>query len=147
MNIPNNFYVTLLSNNSLMVYENNSLSAFSNLVNLPTLTTKEDWEVGITELFLNEGSTEISTILFIYSDIIKPRCIGNQHIRCIRVLPFKGQSKCYEFNNVEYYPIEISVINDISILIATSNGAQYNFNPSTIANYITLHFRKKRQNI
>lgn len=143
MNIPSNFYVTLLSNNSLMVYENNTLSAFSNLVNLPTLTVKEDWEVGVTELFVNDGSSDISSILFIYSDIMKPRCIGNKNIRCIRVIPFKGKSICYDFHNVEYYPLEISVINDISILIANSDGSQYNFIDSTTPNYITLHFRKK----
>lgn len=142
MNIPTNFYVTLLSNNSLMIYEDNVLSAFTNLVNLPTITSKEDWEVGVTELYLNDGSTELPTILFIYSDIIKPRCIGNKNIRCIRVLPYKGQSICYDFHNVEYYPLEISIINDISILIANSDGTQYNFQSSTTPNFITLHFRK-----
>lgn len=143
MNIPTNFYVTLLSDNSLIVYENNTLSAFSNLVNLPILTAKEEWEVGVTTMFLNDGSSDIPSILFIYSDIMKPRCIGNKNIRCIRVLPFNGKSTCYDFHNVEYYPLEISTINDISILIANSDGSQYDFLASSTPNYITLHFRRK----
>lgn len=147
MNIPASFYITLLSNNSLMVYEGNTLSAFSNLVNLPFSISKEEWEVGVTELFLNDGSSKASTIVFIYSDIIRPRCVGDKNIRCIRIVPFKGESMCYDFHNIEYYALEISIINDISFLISNSDGLQYSFNSSSTPNYITLHFRKKLYNL
>lgn len=147
MNIASDFYVTLLSDNSLLVFENNTLSAFTNLVNLPTLTSKEDWEVGVSELFLNDGAIELSTILFIYTDIIKPRCVGNKNIRCMKIIPFKGKSLCFDFHNVEYYPLELSEINDISVLILNSDGIQYNFNPSTTPNFITLHFRKTKKDV
>lgn len=144
MNIQTNFYVTLMSSNSLTVYENNVLSAFTNLVNLPTLTVKEDWEVGVTDVILQDGLEESPTILFIYTDIIKPRCIGNKNVRCIRVLPFKGKMEFFNLNNVEYYPLELSSINDISIEIAILDGSHYNFKSAVLPNTITLHFRKKK---
>lgn len=46
------FSLTLLSNSSSELYEN-TLSAFTNLLN-PSITLDDDWEVGLSHIFLNK---------------------------------------------------------------------------------------------
>lgn len=77
--------------------------------------------------------------LFIYADVINPRCVGNKILKCLRVPPFNEKSKCFEFKSVE-----IATIKDVSILILSANGAVYNFCETIIPTYIILHFRKKK---
>jgi len=151
------FFVTVLSNNSLNVYPDNVQCAFTNMVNI-SQNIGENWEVGISEIYLNDlPANEVLVVvdnrqtmhtmnrglIFIYTDIIKPRCVGDKTTRCLRVLLHNGIAKMMQFKNIEYYQIENCHIRDISILMSDSSGYKIPFKPSAIPIYVTLHFRKK----
>lgn len=189
MFFQNEFFVTVLSNDSLNVFPDNVKCAFTNIVNIPE-TMSDEWEVGITDIYLNncfgknhkklrrdtkENTSEESSSnssefislvnsetfrykaaplkadeieygpIFIYTDIIKPRCVGSKRPRCLRVLFTNGREKFMQFRNVEYYPIENYSPNEISILITDSSGYKIPFETSSIPIFLTLHFRKRRK--
>ncbi|QKS69578.1 hypothetical protein 4 [Drosophila-associated adintovirus 2] len=156
MSNSDSFIVTLFSNNSLNVFHDNVQSAFTNIVNI-SQNLGENWEVGISELYLNDlPSTEILLVMenrksiqnmnkgliFVYTDIIKPRCVGDKRTRCLRILFHNGAAKMMQFKNIEYYPIENCDVRDISILITDSKGYKVPFKPSSIPIYVTLRFRR-----
>lgn len=158
MSSVDSFLVTLFSNNSLNVFPDNVQSAFTNIVNISE-NLNENWEVGISELYLNDlPTTEVLIVvdnlksmhsmnrglIFIYTDIIKPRCVGDKRTRCLRVLLHNGVARMMQFKNIEYYPMENCDVRDISILISDSSGYKVPFKPSAIPIYVTLSFRKKR---
>ena len=172
------FYVTVFSNNSMNKYTNNVLSCFTNYIDSP-LGLKENWEVGITEMYHNKfissykadetcvnlendtaekrlcsydhnelnkkyKSQKLMDFMFIHTDIIKPRHVGDQMIRCIKVLPANTLQDDYiKFGRIEYYPIEMSYIRSVSIAILDSESNRINFIQSILPTMITLHFRKK----
>lgn len=82
------FNVTILSNDSINKYPENVLSSFTNYMDTP-LTLGENWQVGISEIFLNKFKIESNDIeiVYIYSNIIRPRIVGDQCVRCLKVLP------------------------------------------------------------
>lgn len=82
-----------------------------------------------------------------YTDIIKPRSIGDTNTRCLYMCPlgtFTDRSKAlaYEIDNVQYCPIEKHNISEINILIADENGEQINFEGGVFMTCLVLHFRK-----
>lgn len=152
MNV-NEFYVTLLSDNSMNVYTYNVQSSFTNIVNIG-IKTDESWEVGLTEIFLNNaelvdqnsdvaGIEHPISITFVYTDIMKPRCVGDKKPKCLRLFAFNGRRQTQSFHNVEYYPVDQTTIKDISILITDANGKKIKFKQSFTPIYATLHFRRK----
>ena len=160
------FHITLLSNDSIDKYPNNVLSVFTNYLDTPIVFTS-DWEVGITELFYNkfipkndhevicDGNGEQKTCVhwkpdrimdffFIHTDIISTRRVGNQMVRCLKVLPADASRAEYvKFGRIEYYPIESSYIRSISIAILDVESQRINFADSSLPTFITLHFRQK----
>lgn len=84
----------------------------------------------------------IKGFAFIYCDIIKPRLIGNQCNRCLRIIPRTNVPQHIVFKNVEYYPVQTNVIQSISILIIDDQGEKMNFSSSSIPTMCTLHFKK-----
>lgn len=219
-----NFFITLLSNSSISVFENNTLSSFTNILNIP-IKLDGTWVVGISAIYLNKlkisvrkrdvsnnlNSTEshkklkefsksiedkkedrgkvnnnnnnllqlphlpeyMSTLLnplnllknsiddhseiikqnvfqstnivthgFIYSDIIQPRLVGDQNIKCLKILQKSNLQQSLEFSTIEYYPLQSNYITDISILITNDNGDKMNFENSKIPTMCTLHFKK-----
>lgn len=82
-------------------------------------------------------------LMFVYTDIINPRCIGSIESRFLRVVPCAdSKGGCISFKNVEYCPLEKTFIESISILIADGTGKKIAFNSSTKPTYIMLHFKK-----
>lgn len=82
-----------------------------------------------------------------YTDIIKPRIIGDTEARCLYMSPlgtFTDRSKAlsYEIDNVQYCPIEKYNISEINILIADENGEQINFEDGLFMTCLVLHFKK-----
>lgn len=190
--MSNQFFLTLLSNNSVDIYSNNVLSSFSNYLESP-LNLYGSWEVGISEIFYNafaptiqigdpdfarrvqEMSEQIeklkemldneyidtslldssilrattavdmeySEMIYIHTDIIRPRIVGDQLVRCLKILPAKGKQQEYiRFGVIEYYPVELFYIRNISIMLLDSEAKKIDFNRSSLPTLLTLHFRK-----
>lgn len=82
-------------------------------------------------------------ILYVYTDIIKPKIIGNMHTRYLKVLPvLTNSNQIIRFRHVEYCPIEKTFIESISIKITDAQGELLNFKPSYVPTYVMLHFKK-----
>lgn len=93
---------------------------------------------------ISNANHEKSTFIYIYTDIIKPRPIAGQNVRCLRVLPVhNNKAQSMQFMNVEYHPVEKSFLENLSILIVDGLGQKINFNSSSNPTMITLHFKKK----
>ena len=90
-------------------------------------------------------SEENKTVLmFIYTDVMKPRTIGNQATRCLKIIPSNGKGQNIIFDMPEYYPIEQQTLRTLSIQIANDIGEKINFEPSNIPTYCVLHFIKEK---
>lgn len=93
------------------------------------------------------NTTPNANFIYVYSDIIKPRFCGSQLVRVLRVIPNTDTAqKRIEFKNVEYYPLELTNFDSISILLADAQGERIKFHTATTPTYLQLHFRKKRIN-
>lgn len=118
--------------------------------------TKPSQEVGISvdQLFFPEEYHPIPNItpqltypilnyMYIYSEIIKPRYVGDVRSRYLKVLPkLDSRADIIKIDNIEYCPVEKSYIENISILICDDQGIQINFKSGTSPTYIMLHFIK-----
>lgn len=85
---------------------------------------------------------EVNNIIFVYTDIIKPRYVGNKKTKCLKIMSISTLKNYIHFNRVEYFPIETLNINDISIMIRNDEGLELNL-IDYIPVYCTLHFKKK----
>lgn len=82
--------------------------------------------------------------LYVYTDIIKPRIVGNKQARILRILPIVDTTQqLFTFDNIEYVPVEKEFIENISIQIADSTGEKADIVDSKSPTFVTLHFRKK----
>jgi hypothetical protein len=93
-----------------------------------------------------EKTPHVNKLMYLYLDIIKPRFLGDQYVRCIRVIPSTSLEEIIHFNHIEYYPVELKYIESISVLISDDQGEKINFKDSFIPFYCTLHFKKKSIN-
>ena len=84
--------------------------------------------------------------LCIYSDILKPRIIGDRISRAMYIHPMQNsemnERNVVNIKNVEYYPLEKTNIEEIDILLADETGEQIDFNNSSFSSMILLHFKK-----
>lgn len=82
-------------------------------------------------------------MLYIHTDIICPRIVGDQMVRCLKVTPANGKQQEYiKFGRIEYYPVELFHIRSISISILDSESNRINFHNSLLPTMVTLNFRK-----
>lgn len=82
-------------------------------------------------------------LLYIHIDIINPRVVGDQMVRCLKVMPACGKQQEYiKFGRIEYYPVELFHIRNISVQILDGESNRIDFNESLLPTMITLHFRK-----
>lgn len=176
----NEFYVTLLSNNSMKRYPQNVQSSFTNYIDPPIILSPGQWFVGITEIFHNKFIPSFHTnmlsdatvvinnenfslpvdksftfeplervkpsyeFMYIYSDLICERIIGDQRSRCLKVLPTTSKpEQMVRFGRVEYYQVDVNHLRSISLMITDEEGERINFRDSVQPIMITLHFRKK----
>lgn len=142
------YYVTLLSNNSMKYYETNTLSSFTNRLPVP-LNLNGNWVVGLTEMYVNSFQHQINAdaikqfrLLFIYSDIVQPRMIGDSFVKCIKLYHTDGKAEYVTFPRVEYHPVSSSTIRDITILLKDETALQADFVNSVKPTFCTLHFKK-----
>lgn len=176
---PNEFYITLLSNNSMNRFPKNVQSAFTNYIDPPIILTPGEWYVGITEIFhnkfipafqnlpadstvlVNKNHVSVASdeslvfspegrsrpaydMMYIYSDIISERIIGDQQTRCLKVLPtLTKPEQMIRFGRVEYYQVDVNHLRSISIRITDEEGDQIDFKRSVLPTMVTLHFKKK----
>lgn len=85
--------------------------------------------------------------LCIYTDMIKPRIIGDRLTRALYMQPIQNESdwssrNVIDVKNVEYYPLEFIDMSEINILFADETGEQINFNNSTFSTMVLLHFKR-----
>lgn len=84
-----------------------------------------------------------SDLMYIHTDIITPRIVGDQMVRCLKVLPASGRNQEYvKFGRIEYYSVEPVHVRSISVCILDAEANKINFNYSLLPTMITLHFRK-----
>lgn len=172
--MANQFNITLLSNDSVNKYPRNVLSSFTNYIETPlnlygswevgiseifyndfNVTYSEAKEM-LEEGFIDTGILEevsnktkntdqnFFDMLYIHTDIIYPRVVGDQMVRCLKVMPASGKQQEYKtFGRIEYYPVELFHIRSISVNILDGESNRINFNESLLPTMITLHFRKK----
>lgn len=82
-------------------------------------------------------------MFYIHVDIICPRIVGDQMVRCLKVMPASGKEQEYiKFGRIEYYPVELFHIRSISVNILNSESNRISFHQSLLPTMITLHFRK-----
>lgn len=101
--------------------------------------------VHTVELLDKEDLTDLKffDLLYIHADIICPRVVGDQMVRCLKVMPASGKQQEYiKFGRIEYYPIELFHIRSISVSILDSESNKINFYKSILPTMLTLHFRK-----
>lgn len=138
--------MTLLSNNSMTIYADNTLSAFSNSIPR-ALTLDGSWSVGLSEFACTSYESKETgkpKLMFMYTDIIKPRQMGNILSRYLRVIPIRknNEIQTLQFNPVHYCAVEEFYIENISILLSDAKGDQINFNASTTPTMVVLHFKR-----
>lgn len=83
-----------------------------------------------------------STIMYVYTDLIKPRFIGNMQTRYLRIIPNANNERHIRFTHVEYCPVEVSHIQSVSILLTDGTGEKIKFIDSKVPTYVMLHFKK-----
>lgn len=166
----NEFTITLLSSNSLEKFVENVQSSFTNYLQSSLIFSPGDWCVGVTEIFHNAfipsfAKTEINNqeehidaihtsqpiphdLMYINCDIIEDRIIGDQRVKCLKVLPtLSATEQIIRFGRIEYYPVGVCHIRSISIIISDQEGKLINFKKSIVPTMITLHFRKINKSI
>lgn len=145
---PNNeFYISLLSNNSIDRYKQNTLSSFTNHLASPIDLSTDDWYVGIVEIECNLTNTTNNFIELgcVYTDFIKPQFIGNTLTRYLRILPMKNSTRLlqsFQFKPIQYCSVDQKYIESISILIANLEGKNIEFKDSKVPTYLLLHFKR-----
>lgn len=94
----------------------------------------------------NLQNTIANKLMFVYTDIMKPRMLGNTQSRFMRITAIntetKMQTQRITFDHIEYMPIARMRINNISILLADRLGLDIELEPNVIT-YVMLHFIKK----
>ena len=111
----NSFYITLFSNASREVNENNTHADFiMKLSRTNNLGTSPNWEVGVCEVLCSSPSTSSLITVGVtpcadqamkYCNHISPQFVGDSNVRCMRTFPTTS-CRHYEFRNVQYVLVE-----------------------------------------
>jgi hypothetical protein len=81
--------------------------------------------------------------MFVYTDIIPSRHVGSQFHPVLSVLPIKEISHEYTaIKNIQYFPVNKEVINDISLRFNDEFGDPLAFEAGTLPTCVTLHFKR-----
>ena len=100
------------------------------------------YDQNIKNKLLPDEESHLNT-MFIYTDLIKHRMIGDKLFQCIKMLVSDGDEQLIEYKNPEYYPLQRLNFNSISISMLNDQGEKINFHPSSAPTMITLHFKKE----
>jgi len=142
----NNFYVTLLSNASRDIYEQNTHADYTVKLAQPIdLGSTSNWEVGVCEISCSL-SPEGSNPVLLYCNVISPQLLGDSTVRCIRTFQVYPNAMCQdEYQNVQYVPMEQRKFQEIRIEFLKTEGSHIPFDDSTMPTKVVLHFRKNYQ--
>jgi len=148
MTSSNSFYVTLFSNASQEIYENNTHAEFTvKLSRHFDLGTSPNWEVGVCEVSCSSPQS-LNTIdvtpsadhSMIYCNLISPQFIGGSTVRCMRTFPTTS-CRHYEFRNVQYVPVKQRQLQSIRIEFHTLERLHIPYEDSITPTKVVLNFR------
>jgi len=109
------FYVTLFSNASVILYSENTIAAFTaNLARPIELVSNDKRKVMVCEFAYpptQGGGFKETTVVgdttgLIYIDLTSPQYVGRALIRCLRTFIYPSLSGQHAFDNVYYLPVE-----------------------------------------
>ena len=152
MTSSNSFYVTLFSNASREIYENNTHADFTlNLSRTIDGRTSPNWEVGVCEVSCSSPQSLNTVVVtpcavhaLLYCNIISRQFVGDSTVRCMRTFPTTSCQN-YEFRNVQYVPVEQRQFQSIGIEFLTLLGLQVPFEYSITPTNVVLYFLKNYQ--
>jgi len=141
----NNIYVTLLSNASRDIYEQNTYEDFTvNLAQPIDLGSTSNWEVGVCEISCS-SSPEGASPALLYCNVISPQLLGDSTVRCLRTFLLYPNAMCQdEFQNVQNMPLEQRRFQNIRIEFLKTEGLHIPFEDDTMPTKV-VHFRKNCQ--
>jgi len=145
-NNQNNFYVTLLSNASRDIYDQDTHADFTVKLAQPIhLGSTSKWEVGVCEISCS-SSPEGPGPVALYCNVISPQFLGDSTVRGIRAFRLYPNAMCqHEFRYVQYVPVEQRRFQDIRTEFLTTEGLHIPFADSAMPKRVVLHFRKNYQ--
>ena len=86
------------------------------------------------------------TALFIYCNLVSPRCVGGQNVRLLRAvtIPHKAEREnvMREFQHTYYLPVESGSYRSVSIDIYRDDGTAVTFEGGKVI--VTLHLKKRK---
>jgi hypothetical protein len=148
------FYVTLFSNASREIYENNTHANFTVKLSRPIdQGTSPNWEVGVCEVPCSSpppaslNTVDVTPCAdhdMIFCNIISPQFIADCTVRCMRTFP---TTSCQheEFRNFQYVSVEQRQFQSIRIEFLTLEGLHVPFDDSVTSTKVVLHFLKYYQ--
>jgi len=110
------FYVTLFSNDSQEVYDQNTNADFTVKLEQPIdLGSTSNWEVGISAFSCSTFPEGANPVL-IYCNPISPQFEGDSTVRSMRTFRLYPSATCqHEFLNGQYVPVEQRRFQDVRI--------------------------------
>lgn len=96
----------------------------------------------MTEIVASKRDIHKNRFIFVYSDIIRGRIIGDTIGRFLRVIPLTDNTRDLQFRHVEFVPVEKNYIESITILLANNFGERIQFKASTVPTYVSLCFKR-----
>lgn len=141
-----------IRNRVIMKIQNKSagfgISFSQNLLNMLGFI-KEEGEFYQSGTYVEKAAdiTEGFSALYIYSDIVESRLVGDSMANLIRVVPIERQQKSsfsgvhwVRFQNIQYIPVNKTHTDLIKIHIRRDNGEKVSFESGKVV--LTLHFRE-----
>ena len=148
---PKHFYVTLFNNASQSLFPANMKSSFTVELARPIdLGPNDTWEVGLCEFtYPPKFKGTISPIMIvgetnalIYCDLIRPRFVGKELIRCLRTVVIPSLPGKHYFTHIYYVPLEKRYIKHIRMEGRDQAGEPFAFRTDKVPIKFVLHFRR-----
>lgn len=128
---------------SLIVYEPGYDVKLSNdLAQILGFETNKYYSIGVQSPIRTTDVHTLCQIMYIYSDIVASRPVGNIQSPLLRTIPVTGkfnQHELVEFKNPQYVQVNTTETDIINIVITTDEGNEIDFKNGKIS--ITLHIR------
>ena len=134
------FYVTLLSNASRDIYEQNKHSDFTVKFAHPVdLVSTSNWVDGPCEISCSSRPMEEETLAIIYCNFISPQFVGDSTVRSMRILFFASSTKSqHENRKVHYVPVEQRGFQEMRIEFPTTEVLHIPLEDSTKPKVVLL---------
>jgi hypothetical protein len=105
---------------------------------------------GLSDIFKEKTAVmyddidEAASFIVIYCDLCADSYFADTKGKILAVLPNMRQSSnfIYVASQIDYIPVDKTLINSISIILANENGKPLNLRPSFTPSYLQLKFKK-----